>query len=232
MAKRGKRYRALIEKYDRNQLYDPIQAIELVKKLASAKFDETIDVAFTLNIDPRKSDQRVRGSVVLPHGTGRSPVVAVIAKGEQAREAEQAGADYVGAEDLVKRIEEGWKDFDYLVATPDMMRIVSRLGRKLGPKMPSTRTGTVTQDVKGVVEELKRGRVDFRSDQGGVVHSVIGKVSFETEKLLENFKVLLESLIRARPAGVRGQFIKSIAMSPTMGPSVKVDIQKALALLR
>ncbi|MFA4028937.1 MAG: hypothetical protein GDYSWBUE_001503 [Candidatus Fervidibacterota bacterium] len=232
MAKRGKRYRALIERYERNQLYDPMQAIELVKKLATAKFDETIDVAFTLNIDPRKSDQRVRGSITLPHGTGRSPVVAVIAKGEQAREAEQAGADYVGAEDLVKRIEDGWKDFDYLVATPDMMRIVSRLGRKLGPKMPSTRTGTVTQDVRSVVEELKRGRIDFRSDQGGVVHSVIGKVSFETEKLVENFKALLDSLLKARPAGVRGQFIKSISLSPTMGPSVKVDVQKALALLR
>lgn len=232
MAKHGKRYRALIEQYDRNQAYDPVQAIGLVKKLATAKFGETIDVAFTLNIDPRKSDQRVRGSVVLPHGTGRSPVVAVIAKGEQAREAEQAGADYVGAEDLVRRIEEGWKDFDYLVATPDMMRIVSRLGRKLGPKMPSTRTGTVTQDVKGVVEELKRGRVDFRSDQGGVVHSVIGKVSFETEKLLENFKALLDSLMRSRPAGVKGQFIRSITMSSTMGPGVKVDLQKALALLR
>ncbi len=232
MAKRGKRYRALIERYERNQLYDPMQAIELVKKLATAKFDETIDVAFTLNIDPRKSDQRVRGSITLPHGTGRSPVIAVIAKGEQAREAEQAGADYVGAEDLVKRIEDGWKDFDYLVATPDMMRIVSRLGRKLGPKMPSTRTGTVTQDVRSVVEELKRGRIDFRSDQGGVVHSVIGKVSFETEKLVENFKALLDSLLKARPAGVRGQFIKSISLSPTMGPSVKVDVQKALALLR
>ncbi|MFA4016135.1 MAG: hypothetical protein RUDDFDWM_001237 [Candidatus Fervidibacterota bacterium] len=232
MAKRGKRYKALVEQYDRNQLYDPVQAIELVKKMATAKFDETIDVAFTLNIDPRKSEQRVRGSVVLPYGSGRSPVVAVVAKGEQAREAEQAGADYVGAEDLVKRIEEGWKDFDYLVATPEMMRIVSRLGRKLGPKMPSTRTGTVTQDVKSVVEELKRGRVDFRSDQGGVVHSVIGKVSFDTDKLLENFKALLDALVRARPAGVRGQFIRSIAMSPTMGPSVKVDIQKALALLK
>ena len=232
MAKRGKRYKALVEQYDRNQLYDPVQAIEMVKKLATAKFDETIDVAFTLNIDPRKSEQRVRGSVVLPYGSGRSPVVAVVAKGEQAREAEQAGADYVGAEDLVKRIEEGWKDFDYLVATPEMMRIVSRLGRKLGPKMPSTRTGTVTQDVKSVVEELKRGRVDFRSDQGGVIHSVIGKVSFDTDKLLENFKALLDAIVRSRPAGVRGQFIKSIAMSPTMGPSVRVDIQKALALLK
>ncbi|MCS7252510.1 MAG: 50S ribosomal protein L1 [Armatimonadota bacterium] len=232
MAERGKRYKALTKQYDRNQLYDPVQAIELVKRMATAKFDETIEVAFTLNIDPRKSDQRVRGSVVLPYGTGRSPTVAVIAKGEQAREAEQAGADYVGAEDLVKRIEDGWKDFDYLVATPDMMRIVSRLGRKLGPKMPSTRTGTVTQDVKGVVEELKRGRVDFRSDQGGVVHSVIGKASFDTEKLLENFKVLLDSLIRSRPPGVRGQFIKSITMSSTMGPGVKVELQKALSLLR
>lgn len=232
MSHRGKRYRTLLESYDRNELYDPVEALELVKKLATANFDETVDIAFTLGIDPRKSDQRVRGSVVLPHGTGREPVVAVIAKGEKAREAEEAGADYVGAEDLVKRIEEGWKDFDYLVATPDMMRIVSRLGRKLGPKMPSSRTGTVTQDIRGVVEQLKRGRVDFRNDQHGVVHSVIGKVSFEQGQLLENFKTLLDALLRARPATARGQFIKTIAVSSTMGPSVKIDPQKAIALIR
>ncbi|MFA0765623.1 MAG: hypothetical protein BDTLLHRC_000576 [Candidatus Fervidibacter sp.] len=232
MAKRGKRYRQLAESYDRQALHPVQDAIELVKKLATAKFDESVDVAIVLGIDPRKSDQRVRGVVQLPYGTGKKPVVAVIAKGEKAKEAEEAGADYVGAEDLVDRIEKGFKDFDYLIATPDMMRLVSRLGRKLGPLMPSPRTGTVTNEVGEVVRQIKSGRLDFRTDPQGVVHAVIGKVSFPTEQLLENFRALLDALLKARPATQRGQYIRSITLSPTMGPSVKVDVGQALQLVR
>jgi large subunit ribosomal protein L1 len=232
MAKRGKRYRQLAESYDRQALHPVQDAIELVKKLATAKFDESVDVAIVLGIDPRKSDQRVRGVVQLPYGTGKKPIVAVIAKGEKAKEAEEAGADYVGAEDLVDRIEKGFKDFDYLIATPDMMRLVSRLGRKLGPLMPSPRTGTVTSEVGEVVRQIKSGRLDFRTDPQGVVHAVIGKVSFPTEQLLENFRALLDALLKARPATQRGQYIRSITLSPTMGPSVKVDVGQALQLVR
>lgn len=232
MAKRGKRYRQLAESYDRQALHPVQDAIELVKKLATAKFDESVDVAIVLGIDPRKSDQRVRGVVQLPYGTGKKPVVAVIAKGEKAKEAEEAGADYVGAEDLVDRIEKGFKDFDYLIATPDMMRLVSRLGRKLGPLMPSPRTGTVTSEVGEVVRQIKSGRLDFRTDPQGVVHASIGKVSFPTEQLLENFRALLDALLKARPATQRGQYIRSITLSPTMGPSVKVDVGQALQLVR
>ncbi|MFA0749793.1 MAG: hypothetical protein SLRJCFUN_000196 [Candidatus Fervidibacter sp.] len=221
-----------MESYDKNALYPVREALELVKKLATAKFDESVDVAIVLGIDPRKSDQRVRGAVQLPYGTGKKPVVAVIAKGEKAREAEEAGADYVGAEDLVDRIEKGFKDFDYLIATPDMMRLVSRLGRKLGPLMPSPRTGTVTNEVGEVVRQIKRGRLDFRTDAQGVVHAVIGKVSFPTEHLLENFRTLLDALLKARPATQKGQYIRSITLSPTMGPSVKVDVQQALQMVR
>jgi large subunit ribosomal protein L1 len=221
-----------VESYDKNALYPVREALELVKKLATAKFDESVDVAIVLGIDPRKSDQRVRGAVQLPYGTGRQPVVAVIAKGEKAKEAEEAGADYVGAEDLVDRIEKGFKDFDYLIATPDMMRLVSRLGRKLGPLMPSPRTGTVTNEVGEVVRQIKRGRLDFRTDAQGVVHAVIGKVSFPTEHLLENFRTLLDALLKARPATQKGQYIRSITLSPTMGPSVKVDVQQALQMVR
>ncbi len=232
MAKRGKRYQQLVKIYDKQQTYSVPEAIELVKNLATAKFDESVDVAIFLGVDPRKSDQRVRGVVQLPYGTGKQPVVAVIAKGEKVREAEEAGADYVGAEDLIDRIDKGWKDFDYLVATPDMMRLISRLGRKLGPLMPSPRNGTVTNEVGEVVRQLKQGRLDFRTDPQGVVHAVIGKVSFPDEHLLENFKTLLDALLKARPATQRGQYVKSIAISPTMGPSVKVDVQKALQLVR
>jgi large subunit ribosomal protein L1 len=232
MAKRGKRYRQLAESYDRQALHPVQDAIELVKKLATAKFDESVDVAIVLGIDPRKSDQRVRGVVQLPYGTGKKPIVAVIAKGEKAKEAEEAGADYVGAEDLVDRIEKGFKDFDYLIATPDMMRLVSRLGRKLGPLMPSPRTGTVTNEVGEVVRQIKSGRLDFRTDPQGVVHVSIGKVSFPTEQLLENFRALLDALLKARPATQRGQYIRSITLSPTMGPSVKVDVGQALQLVR
>ncbi|GBC98290.1 50S ribosomal protein L1 [bacterium HR17] len=232
MAKRGKRYRQLLELYDRQAEYSVADALELIKKLATAKFDESVDVALVLGIDPRKSDQRVRGVVQLPHGTGRQPVVAVIAKGEKVREAEEAGADFVGAEDLIDRIDKGWKDFDYLLATPDMMRLVSRLGRKLGPLMPNPRTGTVTNEIGEVVRQLKSGRLDFRSDPQGVVHTVIGKVSFPTAHLLDNFKALLDAVMKARPATQRGQYIRSIYLSPTMGPSVKVSVQDALQLVR
>ncbi|MCS7191670.1 MAG: 50S ribosomal protein L1 [Armatimonadetes bacterium] len=232
MTKRGKRYRQLLELYDKQQAFPVVEAFELIKKLATAKFDESVDVAIVLGIDPRKSDQRVRGLVQLPYGTGKKPIVAVVAKGEKVREAEEAGADYVGSEDLIDRIDKGWKGFDYLVATPDMMRSLSKLGRKLGPLMPSPRNGTVTNEIGEVVRQLKIGRLDFRTDPQGVVHAVIGKVSFPTEHLLENFKTLLDAILKARPSTQRGQYIRSITLSPTMGPSVKVDVQKAMQLVR
>lgn len=232
MIKRGKRYRQLLELYDKQQAFPVVEAFELIKKLATAKFDESVDVAIVLGIDPRKSDQRVRGLVQLPYGTGKKPIVAVVAKGEKVREAEEAGADYVGSEDLIDRIDKGWKEFDYLVATPDMMRSLSKLGRKLGPLMPSPRNGTVTNEIGEVVRQLKIGRLDFRTDPQGVVHAVIGKVSFPTEHLLENFKTLLDAILKARPSTQRGQYIRSITLSPTMGPSVKVDVQKAMQLVR
>ncbi|MCS7225004.1 MAG: 50S ribosomal protein L1 [Armatimonadetes bacterium] len=232
MAVRGKAYRHALTLYDRQVLYSLPEALELIQKMARAKFDETVEAAVVLGVDPKKSDQRVRGSVHLPYGTGRQPKVAVIAKGEKVREAQEAGADVVGAEDLIEKIEQGFKDFDYLVATPDMMRQVSRLGRKLGPKTPSPRSGTVTNEVGAVVRELKRGRLDFRADPQGVVHAPIGKVSFPLDHLMENARSFLDALLKARPATLKGQYIKSLTLSSTMGPGVKVDVQKALQLVR
>ncbi len=232
MIARGKRYRQVASLYDRQGLYDLAQAVELVKRMATAKFDETVEVTAVLGVDARKSDQRVRGSLQLPWGTGKSPKVAVIAKGEKVREAEEAGADVVGAEDLIEKIEQGFKDFDYLVATPDMMRQVSRLGRKLGPKTPSPRSGTVTNEVGAVVRELKAGRLDFRADPTGVVHAPVGKVSFPTEHLLENVRVFLDALLKARPPTQKGQYFRSLTLSSTMGPGVKVDVSRALQRVR
>jgi len=233
MPRRGKKYKEAISKIDRLKFYDLEEAIELSKNAAYAKFDETVDAAIKLGVDPRHADQMVRGSVTLPHGTGKQVKVLVFAKGDKAKEAQEAGADYVGDSDLVSKIQGGWFDFDKVVATPDMMAEVGKLGKVLGPRglMPNPKVGTVTNDVKKVVSDLKAGMIQYRVDKAGIVHAPVGKKSFETKKLAENFMVLLESLVKAKPASAKGQYVKSITISTTMGPGVKVDQQKAIALI-
>lgn len=225
---RGKGYLQVLEKVDRDRLYDPPEALRLIKETSRARFDETVEVAVHLGVDPRHADQMVRGVVVLPHGLGKPIKVLVFAKGEKAKEAEEAGADYVGAEDLLERIQGGWLDFQVAIATPDMMGQVGRLGKILGPRglMPNPKTGTVTFDVGRAVREAKAGRVEYRTDRGGVVHAPIGKVSFELEKLLENFHAFMESVLRARPEAVKGQYIRSVTVSSTMGPGIRVNPQR------
>jgi len=227
--KRGKKYLTAAKEITRGVLYDPAEALELVKKIAPAKFDETVEVAVRLGVDPRHADQQVRGAVVLPHGTGKTRRVLVFAKGDKAKEAEDAGADFVGAEDMVARIQqEGWLGFDVAIATPDMMGTVGKLGRILGPRglMPNPKTGTVTFDITRAVQEVKAGKIEYRVDKAGIVHAPIGKVSFSTEKLHENLRTLMDALIRAKPAAAKGQYLKSISVSSTMGPGVKVNTQK------
>jgi len=224
MAKAGKRYREALGKVNRSEALPPQDALKMVKEAAAAKFDETVDIAIRLGVDAKKGEQMVRGTVILPHGTGKSPRVAVFARGERAAEAEQAGADVVGAEDLVKRIDEGWREFDILVATRDMMPTVGRLGKKLGPRMPSPKAGTVTEEIGKTVRELKGGKVEFRMDKAGIVHQAIGKVSYPVEHLTENFSVLVAAVSKARPPAAKGQFVKKISLSSTMGPSVTVDL--------
>lgn len=233
MPKRGKKYKEAITKFDRLKFYDLEEAIELAKSVAFARFDETVDAAIKLGVDPRHADQMVRGSVTLPHGTGKQVKVLVFAKGEKAKEAQEAGADYVGDSDLVSRIQGGWFDFDKVVATPDMMAEVGKLGKVLGPRglMPNPKVGTVTNDVKKVVTDLKAGMIQYRVDKAGIVHAPVGKKSFDTKKLAENFMVLLESLVKAKPASAKGQYVRGITISTTMGPGVKVDQQKAISLI-
>ncbi|MGQ9756383.1 MAG: 50S ribosomal protein L1 [Desulfotomaculales bacterium] len=228
MPKHGKKYVEARKQVDRTVLYDPFEALELVKKVAPARFDETVEVAVRLGVDPRHADQQVRGAVVLPHGTGKTRKVLVFARGEKAREAEEAGADHVGAEDLVSRIQEGWLDFDVAIATPDVMSLVGKIGRILGPKglMPNPKTGTVTFDIAQAVREAKAGKIQYRVDKAGIIHAPIGRVSFETEKLVDNLRTLVETLIRAKPPAAKGQYIRGIAVSSTMGPGVKVNAQK------
>ncbi len=224
--KRGKKYRAALEKIDRNKLYEPEEAVKLVKETATANFDETVEVHMNLGLDVRQADQQLRGTVSLPHGTGKSARVLVFAKGEKAREAESAGADYVGAEELVDKIEkEGFLDFDVAIATPDMMKIVSRLGKILGPRglMPNPKVGTVTQDVAKAVEEFKKGKVEYRTDKSGNIHVPIGKVSFDFKQLYDNFVALVTEIIKNKPAAAKGKYIKSCTLSSTMGPGIKVD---------
>lgn len=230
MAKKGKKYQEALKKLDADKLYDPLDAIKLIKEIASAKFDETVEVAVNLNVDTRHADQQIRGAVVLPHGTGKTKTVLVFAKGEEAKEAEQAGADYVGDEDLVQRIQNGWMDFDVAIAAPDMMPLVGKLGRVLGPRglMPNPKVGTVTMDVGRAVKESKGGKVNYRTDKAGVVHVPVGKVSFDPEKLYKNFKTLMDTLLKAKPETVKGTYVKNIVLSSTMGPGVKVDPQKLL----
>ena len=233
MAKRSKRQKEIMEKFDRNKIYDPKTAFELVKELSNVKFDETVELHAKLGVNPKHADQNLRGTVVLPHGTGRTVRVAVFAKGEKAKEAEEAGADFVGAEDLAEKIEGGWMDFDVAVATPDMMSVVGRLGRILGPQglMPNPKTGTVTFEVGKAINEIKAGRIEYRVDKAGIVHLPIGKVSFSAEALLENFKEIMDTLVRERPAAAKGKYLKSVVISSTMGPGIKIDDSEIMTML-
>ncbi|MDR1775510.1 MAG: 50S ribosomal protein L1 [Actinomycetes bacterium] len=225
MAKAGKKYTQAAEKIDRDKLYSPKEATELVKAAATAKFDETIEAHFRLGIDTRQADQQVRGSISLPKGTGKTVRVAVFAEGDAAKDAEAAGADIVGSDDLVAKIQGGWFEFDAAVATPDQMAKVGRLGKLLGPRnlMPNPKLGTVTPDVARIIAELKAGRVEYRADRFGICHVPIGKASFDAAALLENYGALLDELLRVKPASSKGKYIKSISLAPTMGPGVKVD---------
>ncbi len=229
MAKRSKRYMASAAQFDGNGPRPISEAVQLVKKAATAKFDETVECAIKLAVNPSKGEESVRGVTVLPYGTGKVPRVAVFAKGEAAREAEEAGADRVGAEDLVEAIEKGWDDFDVLVAHVEMMRAVGRLGKKLGPRMPSKKAGTITTDVSKVVKDLKSGRVEFRMDKGAVVHVPIGKASFDAEQLEENLRTLLDAIAKARPATLKGRLIDNVYLTSTMGPAVQVEVGDAVA---
>ena len=224
--KHGKKYVDSAKLVDRTKLYDPEEAIELVQKTAKAKFDETVEMHIRLGVDPRHADQQVRGAVVLPHGTGKKIRVLVICKADKAKDAEEAGADYVGGEEMVAKIQkENWFEFDVVVATPDMMGVVGRIGRVLGPKglMPNPKSGTVTMDVAKAVRDIKAGKVEYRVDKTAIVHVPVGKASFGTEKLTENVKTLMEAVIKAKPATAKGTYLKSVVMTSTMGPGIKIN---------
>lgn len=227
----GKKYVESSKLVDRSVLYTPAEALDLAVKTAKAKFDETIELHVRLGVDPRHADQQVRGAVVLPHGTGRSVKVLVFAKGDKAKEAQEAGADFVGADELVQKIQgENWFDYDVVVATPDMMGVVGRLGRVLGPKglMPNPKSGTVTFDVAKAIADIKAGKVEYRVDKNAIVHCPIGKASFGVEKLQQNFHALMDALVKAKPAAAKGQYIKSVSVSSTMGPGAKINPTKVL----
>lgn len=232
MKRRGKGYKGALAKVDRNQRYPLEEGLKLVHETARAKFDETVEMAVRLGVDPRQADQNVRGTVILPHGMGKSVRVLVFAKGEKEKEAQEAGADFVGAEDMVKKITEGWLDFDSAVATPDMMAAVGRIGKILGPRglMPNPKTGTVTQDIAKAVREIKAGKVEFRVDKAGNVQVPIGKVSFGADKLVENARAVLTAILRAKPASAKGNYILGVTLSSTMGPGVKVDLSQVRAM--
>ena len=227
MAKFGKKYQEAAKLIE-DKLYDANEAIELVKKTATAKFDETIEVSVRLGVDPKYADQQVRGAIVLPHGTGKSKRVLVFAKGDKVAEAEAAGADFVGSDELVTKIQGGWSDFDVAVATPDMMGTVGRLGKILGPKglMPNPKLGTVTMDLTRAINEIKAGKIEYRTDKAGNIHSPIGKASFDAGKLFDNYQTLIDTLVKVRPAAAKGQYIRSITVSATMGPGVQVTTLK------
>lgn len=230
MPKRGKKYAESAKAVDRSMLYDPSDALSMVKKLSSAKFDETVEVAVRLGVNPKHADQQVRGAVVLPNGTGKTVKVLVFAKGDKAKEAEEAGADFVGAEDMIQKIQsENWFGFDVAIATPDIMGQVGRLGRVLGPKglMPNPKVGTVTFDVAKAVADVKAGKIEYRVDKAGIVHAPIGKVSFAEDKLMENFTALLDALMKAKPTAAKGTYVRSVTLSSTMGPGIRVNTQKA-----
>ena len=229
MAKKSKKYVEALNKIDRKRLYDATEALSLVAEVATAKFDETVEAHIKLGVDSRHADQQVRGAVVLPHGTGKTKRVLVFAKGAKAAEAEAAGADFVGAEELVQKIQgENWFEFDIVVATPDMMGVVGRLGRVLGPKglMPNPKSGTVTFDVAKAIDEIKAGKVEYRLDKTNIIHVPVGKVSFGGEKLAENFAALMDAIVKAKPAAAKGQYLRSVTVASTMGPGVKINPAK------
>jgi len=226
MAKQGKKYLAALEKVEPNKKHTLEEAVAKVKEIAFAKFDETVELTMWLGVDPRKADQMVRGTVVLPHGLGgKAKVVVVIAQGDKVREAEEAGADFAGGDDIVERIKGGWLDFDAVIATPDMMRSVGTLGKVLGPRglMPNPKTGTVTMDVKTAVQETKAGKVEYRVDKTGVIHTPVGKVSFDNDKLQENTKVLMDAVMKAKPSTAKGRYVKKVNLAATMSPGILLD---------
>lgn len=227
MANHGKKYLEATKQVDRDSSYEAVAAMELVKKMSTAKFDETVEAAVRLGVDPKKQDQAVRGVVVMPHGTGKTRRVLVFAKGDKAKEAEAAGADFVGDQDMINKIQQGWFEFDVCVATPDMMSEVGKLGRILGGKglMPNPKAGTVTFDVAKAVQEIKAGKIEYRLDKAGQIHAPIGKVSFDADKLADNLKALIDALNRAKPAAAKGVYMKNVSVSSTMGPGVRVDIR-------
>jgi large subunit ribosomal protein L1 len=231
--KRGKRYRGLYENLDREREYAPGEAVATVKSMQSAKFTEAVEAHIRLGVNVRHADQQVRGTISLPHGLGKEMKVVVFAQGDKAREAEAAGADAVGADDLAERIQGGWTDFDVAIASPDMMPVVGKLGRILGPqgKMPNPKVGTVTDDVSKAVEQSKAGRVEYRTDRSGIIHLVIGRADFDERRLLENYAALIDEIVRAKPAAAKGRYIRSVTLSTTMGPGVKVDPTKTRDLL-
>ncbi|PSJ88478.1 50S ribosomal protein L1 [Brevibacillus fortis] len=227
MAKKGKKYQEAVKLVDKNKVYEVAEGIELVKKAATAKFDETVEAAFRLGVDPKRADQQIRGAVVLPRGTGKVQRVLVFAKGEKAKDAEAAGADFVGDADMIAKIQGGWFDFDVVVATPDMMGEVGKLGRVLGPKglMPNPKTGTVTFDVTKAVNEIKAGKIEYRVDKAGNIHAPIGKASFDADKLADNLAALTDALNRAKPAAAKGVYMRNVTLSSTMGPGVRVAVK-------
>ncbi len=225
--KRSKRYVSNLEKLDKNKAYSAIEAVKLVKETSNAKFDSTIEVAMNLNLDTKKNDQQLRGSVVLPNGTGKTKRILVLAKGDQAKAAKEAGADFVGDLDMIQKIEkESWFDYDVIIATPEMMPMLGKIGKLLGPKglMPNPKTGTVTMDTAKAIEETKKGKVNYRTDSFGNVHGIVGKASFDDAKLVENLKAFVEAIMKVKPSAVKGTYVKNVSISSTMGPGVKIDL--------
>jgi large subunit ribosomal protein L1 len=229
MAQHGKRYREALKHIDPEKLYDPQAAVAALKQVPRAKFDETVEAHVRLGIDPKQADQQVRGTIVLPHGTGKTVRVLVFAKGDKVKEAQDAGADYIGVEEFVEKVNGGWFDFDVAIATPDVMNVVGRLGRVLGPRglMPNPEAGTVTFDIARAVPETKGGKIEYRVDKTGIIHAVIGKASFSEQALAENFDTLINAVVRAKPSSSKGQYLKSISISTTMGPGIRIDPAKA-----
>jgi len=232
--KRGKNYKAQAEKIDRTKHYELKEAVPLLKSLGKAKFDETVELSANLGVDPRHADQQVRGTVVLPHGTGKSIRVLVLARGEKEKEASEAGADYVGADEYIPKLREGWLDVDTIIATPDLMGEVGKLGKILGPKgmMPNPKSGTVTFEVAKAVQDAKAGKIEYRVDKGSNIHVPVGKMSFDEKKLMDNITVLITELIRAKPSASKGRYLKSLTLSPTMGPSIRLDAQQIFTEMR
>jgi large subunit ribosomal protein L1 len=228
----GKSYRKVLDKVDRNQRYQLEDSLKLVKETARAKFDETVDIAIRLGVDPRQADQNIRGTVALPHGMGKTVRVLAFAKGEKEREAQDAGADFIGSDELIKKISEGWLDFDKAVATPDMMAAVGRIGKILGPRglMPNPKTGTVSLDIGKAVREIKAGKLEFRVDKAGIVHVPVGRASFSAEQLIDNARMVLLTILRAKPASAKGNYVKGVTIATTMGPGIKIDLAQIRAM--